>query len=67
MRAARAEEGLAGQAPSEDAWAAAGADALADLDPPADLHGSADYRRKVAAVLVRRGLQAAADDAHGRQ
>jgi carbon-monoxide dehydrogenase medium subunit len=38
--------------------------ATAGLDPPADLHGSAEYRKKIAATLVRRGLQAAADSAH---
>ena len=37
--------------------------ATADIDPPADLHGSAEYRKKVAAALVRRGLRAAADSA----
>jgi CO/xanthine dehydrogenase FAD-binding subunit len=37
------------------------------MDPPADLHGSSDYRRKVAAALVRRGLRAAADNAGERQ
>ena len=34
-----------------------------DVDPPSDLHGSAEYRRKVAATLVRRGLREAADRA----
>jgi len=34
-----------------------------DLDPPADLHGSSDYRKTVAAAVVRRGLRAAADNA----
>jgi CO/xanthine dehydrogenase FAD-binding subunit len=37
------------------------------MDPPADLHGSADYRKKVAAALVRRGLRAAAGNADERQ
>jgi aerobic carbon-monoxide dehydrogenase medium subunit len=67
VRATSAEEFLAGQAPSAAVFETAARIATADLDPPADLHGSADYRRKVAAVLVRRGLQAAADDARGRQ
>jgi Aerobic-type carbon monoxide dehydrogenase, middle subunit CoxM/CutM homologs len=34
-----------------------------DIDPPADLHGSSDYRKTVAAAVVRRGLRAAADNA----
>ena len=38
-----------------------------DLDPPADLHGSPDYRKTVAAAVVRRGLRAAADNARERQ
>ena len=41
--------------------------ATAPLDPPADLHGTSEYRKKVAAVLVRRGLRAAADNAYERQ
>jgi CO/xanthine dehydrogenase FAD-binding subunit len=41
--------------------------AIDDLDPPADLHGSSDYRKKVAAALVRRGLRAAVDNANERQ
>jgi CO/xanthine dehydrogenase FAD-binding subunit len=38
-----------------------------DIDPPADLHGSSDYRKKVAAALVRRCLRAAVDNAYERQ
>ena len=41
--------------------------ATATCSPPADLHGSSAYRQTVAAVLVRRGLQAAAGDARERQ
>src|SRR6516164_4153281 len=40
--------------------------ATEDIDPPADLHGTSDYRKKVAAALVRRGLRAAADNAGER-
>jgi CO/xanthine dehydrogenase FAD-binding subunit len=40
--------------------------ATAGLDPPADLNGSSEYRKQVAATLVRRGLQAAADNADER-
>jgi aerobic carbon-monoxide dehydrogenase medium subunit len=67
VRATDAEEFLAGQRPSATVFDEAARIATSGIDPPADLHGSADYRRKVAAVLVRRGLQAATDDAHGRQ
>jgi CO/xanthine dehydrogenase FAD-binding subunit len=45
----------------------AGRRATGDVDPPADLHGSSEYRKKVAATLVRRGLRAAANNADERQ
>jgi carbon-monoxide dehydrogenase medium subunit len=67
VRAAEAERLLGGQRPSAELFDEAARLATADIDPPADLHGSADYRKKVAATLVRRGLQAAADDASERQ
>jgi carbon-monoxide dehydrogenase medium subunit len=60
VRAAAAEELLAGQPPSAELFAEAARAATASLDPPADLHGSADYRRRVAGTLVRRGLSEAA-------
>jgi carbon-monoxide dehydrogenase medium subunit len=60
VRATGAETLLIGQSPSEEAWAAAAAAAVADLEPPADLHGSASYRRHVAASMVRAALQEAA-------
>ena len=77
VRAADAGEFLAGEQPSPEVFDEAARRATAGLDPPADLHGSAEYRKKIAATLVRRGLQAAADSArqdsarqdhaHGRQ
>ena len=67
VRAAEAESLLVGQEPSTELFAEAARRAAAQLDPPADLHGSSDYRKKVAAALVRRGLRAAADNAHERQ
>jgi aerobic carbon-monoxide dehydrogenase medium subunit len=67
VRAAEAESLLAGQQPSAELFAEAARRAAAALDPPADLHGSSEYRKKVAAVLVRRGLRAAADNAYERQ
>jgi aerobic carbon-monoxide dehydrogenase medium subunit len=62
VRAAGAEDLLVGQRPSAELFDEAARRATEDIDPPADLHGSSDYRRKVAGVLVRRGLQAAADN-----
>jgi aerobic carbon-monoxide dehydrogenase medium subunit len=67
VRATAAEDLLVGEAPSAELFDEAARRATEDLDPPADLHGSAEYRKKVAATLVRRGLQAAADNAHERQ
>ena len=67
VRAAEAEALLVGQEPSQQLFAEAARRATADLDPPADLHGSSEYRKKVAATLVRRGLRAAADNAYERQ
>jgi CO/xanthine dehydrogenase FAD-binding subunit len=66
VRAAEAEAFLAGQEPSAPLFAEAARRATAGIDPPADLHGSAEYRKKVAAALVRRGLSAAADNAEER-
>jgi carbon-monoxide dehydrogenase medium subunit len=67
VRAAGAESLLVGQRPSAELFAEAARRSAAALDPPADLHGSSDYRKKVAATLVRRGLRAAADNAYERQ
>ena len=66
VRAFAAEDLLAGERPSDELFDAAARRATEDIDPPADLHGSSDYRRRVAAVLVRRGLRAAADNAGER-
>ena len=63
LRATDAEDLLAGQAPSAELFDEAARRATDDVDPPADLHGSSDYRKKVAAAVVRRGLRAAADNA----
>jgi carbon-monoxide dehydrogenase medium subunit len=66
-RAAAAEDLLAGQRPSAELFDEAARQAAADIDPPSDLHGSAEYRKKVAAALVRRGLREAVDNAQERQ
>jgi carbon-monoxide dehydrogenase medium subunit len=62
-RAAAAEDLLTGERPSAELFDEAARRATEDLDPPADLHGSSDYRKTVAAAVVRRGLRAAADNA----
>ena len=55
LRAAGVEEALAGGA--DPASAAARADEGAS--PPSDAFGSAEYRRELAKVLVRRALEEA--------
>ena len=62
VRARGAEELLAGGAADDAAIAAAARKVAEEIDPPGDIHGSADYRRKVAGVLVRRALAAARDE-----
>jgi carbon-monoxide dehydrogenase medium subunit len=61
LRATAAEDLLAGQRPSAELFDEAARRATDDADPPADLQGSSEYRKTVAAALVRRGLRAAAD------
>jgi carbon-monoxide dehydrogenase medium subunit len=60
VRAERAEAALIGQPPTEATFAAAAQQAAEMLDPPSDLHGSADYRRTIAISLTRRALATAA-------
>jgi len=67
VRAAEAESLLVGERPSAELFDEAARRATDDIDPPADLHGTSAYRTKVAATLVRRGLQAAVDNADERQ
>jgi carbon-monoxide dehydrogenase medium subunit len=67
VRAGAAENLLRGEHASSTLFAQAAQRAVADLDPPADLHGSPAYRKRVAATLVRRALRAAADNAYERQ
>jgi carbon-monoxide dehydrogenase medium subunit len=59
MRTVAAENALIGETPSPELWAAAAQQAGAELEPPADLHGSAAYRRQLARVLATRSLHEA--------
>ena len=62
--AAAAAATLDGQEPSAEAMrAAADAAAQRDIDPPSDIHASAAYRRRLAAVLTRRALARAVERA----
>jgi aerobic carbon-monoxide dehydrogenase medium subunit len=62
VRSAAAEQVLNNSVIGEDVAARAAEAATADLRPPADIHASSDYRKRVAATLVRR----AALEAGGR-
>jgi CO/xanthine dehydrogenase FAD-binding subunit len=66
VRAAAAEDLLVGERPSAALFDEVARRATGDLDPPADLHGSSDYRKAVAAAMARRGLRAAVDNARAR-
>ena len=59
LRATAAEALLVGNSPDADALDAAAATARDAVEPMNDLHGSADYRRHLAGVVVRRTLDAA--------
>jgi aerobic carbon-monoxide dehydrogenase medium subunit len=63
FRATAAEDLLTGERPSAELFDEAARRATEDLNPPADLHGSSDYRKTVAAAVVRRALRAAAENA----
>jgi carbon-monoxide dehydrogenase medium subunit len=55
----RAQAALAGQPPSEEAFAAAADLAAEDCSPTTDQRGSADYKRHLARELTLRALRAA--------
>ena len=63
IRAHGAEAALRGQRPTLEVLTEAGRLAADDTDPGADVHGSAEYRKEMAAVYARRALQTAADRA----
>lgn len=56
-----AEAALAGAEPGDDAFGEAGRLAAEAAHPVSDVRGSADYKRHIVEVFVRRGLQAAVD------
>ena len=60
VRASTMEERLAGSEFSDESIAAAAEGLGASLDPPSDVHGSADYRRRVAEVSAVRAVRQAA-------
>jgi carbon-monoxide dehydrogenase medium subunit len=67
QRARAAEQALSGEAPSTELFSDAAVQATRDLEPVSDLHASSEYRRRVAAVCVRRALEAASRRAVGER
>jgi carbon-monoxide dehydrogenase medium subunit len=63
VRAGSAERALTGSAGDDAAIRAAAEAVQQDIDPPADIHASAAYRRQLATVLARRALAAAVERA----
>ena len=61
LRAEAAEAALAGATPGAETFAEAGRLAAEASEPATDVRGSADYKRHVVDVFVRRGLAAAAE------
>jgi CO/xanthine dehydrogenase FAD-binding subunit len=59
VRAERAERHLTGQPATPASVREAAAVAAAELTPGSDIHASAEYRREVGAVVVRRALEQA--------
>lgn len=66
-RANVSEAALAGGKPSSKLLAAAAENATKGIEPLADLHASAAYRRAVAPVAARRALELAISRASGRR
>ena len=65
LRLESAEQQLNGSALDDAAVKAAVTEALADIEPLADLHASARYRRRVAATLAARAIADAKANARG--
>ncbi len=65
MRAETAEAALVGQAVTDEVVEAAGQAAAAECDPSGDLRGSAEYKRDVTRVLVKRAVRKSLERARG--
>jgi carbon-monoxide dehydrogenase medium subunit len=65
VRAGVAEAALVGQSLDDDTMVAAAHEATRALEPASDMHGSAEFRRHLAGVAVRRALTTAAGRARG--
>ena len=63
LRVSEAERVLEGAEVGREAFEEAGREAAKVVDPPSDVQGTAEYRRDLSAVMVRRALEEAAADA----
>jgi len=59
FRAVTAESLLRGAAATDETFAVAAASIGPEIEPMSDVHGSSDYRRHVAGVMLRRALETA--------
>jgi carbon-monoxide dehydrogenase medium subunit len=59
IKATAAETSLAGAAPGDDAFTEAGRLAAEATNPVADVRGSAEYKKHMVEVYVKRGLASA--------
>lgn len=64
LRVEAAERVLDGAAPGGEAFAAAGRAAAEAVEPSSDVHGTAEYRKELTDVLVRRALAEALHAGH---
>jgi carbon-monoxide dehydrogenase medium subunit len=62
LRVTEAERVLEGAKVGREAFEEAGREAAKVVDPPSDVQGTAEYRRDLSAVMVRRALEEAATD-----
>ena len=65
VRSSAAEQILRGSVPTGDVLVEAAGAVAGEIEPNGDIHASADYRRHVAGVLVRRALETAVARARG--
>ena len=65
VRAAEAESMLVGERIDEALAEKAGERAAAGVQPTGDIHGSAEYRKRLVGVMARRAILAAAERAAG--
>lgn len=62
LRVTEAERVLEGAEAGREAFEQAGREAAQAVDPPSDVQGTAEYRRDLSAVMVRRALEEAVAD-----